>query len=740
MFNVERREHGTFVPERHLPDLLATLPDVLLVVDDHATILYANAAAITSVGATKEALLGGTLWQWFPHLVTLEFHQALGKVLHARQPFQVKYRSLVTSTWFHLYLWPTSAGIAIVIHEGGEPTRPQKTFHQQELELQDVLECVSTSVVILTPEGRVLNINQAPLTSARMQRADVLGKLFAKTFWWSDAPAAQQHMSAAIARASRGETIHFEVRIRTHAGHSDRAVTITPHLDGDGRVDYLTYTSSDITARKQIEDELRSLVDSMLQIVWMARPDGSMVYMNRRWRDYTGMTTEQAQGNGWLQDVHPDDQQTTLAAWRTALQTGGVYEVEQRLRQGTTGAYCWFLARGAPCKDQRGAIVKWVGTCTDIEDQKRTEEALRQSQRRVNHLMNSSIIGIFLTEGDDIVEANATFLRMTGYMQEDLRQRRVNWASMTLPMYTSLAQQVHQELAIQKYTTPFETELVCRDGSRLPVLMGGVIFQEQVLQGIGFVLDNSARKELEQRKDNFLSMASHELKTPLTAVKIQTQLVRKRLVRQGLAEAAAALARIEGPAKQLERLIGELLDVSKIQAGRLEYLQEPVDLDALLHEVAETMQQMSTTHTIVVRGATAHVLVGDKGRLEQVFINLLSNAMKYSPDASTIEIEASASAEIATICVCDHGIGIPREQREKIFERFYRVADLSQRMVPGLGMGLYIVAEIVKQHGGTITVDSEGGKGSTFQVTLPLRGAGQCGVRLPHHHAMDGEA
>ncbi len=606
---------------------------------------------------------------------------------------EVQYRSLVTSTWLHVHLWPTNSGIVVALHERREPAVLQDAFQQEQVP-QDILESLLTSVVIP----------------------------FAQTFWWSDAPAVQQHVRAAIAQASMGETIHFEARIRTHAcGHLERAATITPHLDEDGHVEYLIYTSSDITARKQIEDELRAVVDTMLQIVWIARPDGSVEYVNRRWRDYTSMTTEQAQGDGWLQDVHPDDRQTTLAAWRTALQTGGVYEVEFRLRYGMTGAYRWFLVRGAPCKDQQGTIVKWVGTCTDIEEQKRIEEALRQSQERVNQLLNSSIIGIFLAEGDDVVEANATFLRMTGYTREDLRQRHVNWASMTLPVYASLAQQVHQELAIQNYTTPFETELVCKDGSRLPVLMGGVTFQDNMLQGIGFVLDNSARKELEQRKDDFLSMASHELKTPLTAVKIQTQLVRKRLVRQGLAETAAALARIEEPVKQLERLIGELLDVSKIQAGRLEYVRKPVDLDALLHEVAETMQQMSTTHSIVVRGATAHLLVGDKGRLEQVFINLLSNAIKYSPDACTVEIEASASAEIVTIRVLDHGIGIPQEQREKIFERFYRVGDLSQRAVPGLGMGLYIVAEIVKQHGGTIVVESEVGKGSTFTVALPLK-------------------
>jgi signal transduction histidine kinase len=235
------------------------------------------------------------------------------------------------------------------------------------------------------------------------------------------------------------------------------------------------------------------------------------------------------------------------------------------------------------------------------------------------------------------------------------------------------------------------------------------------------VLDNSARKELEQRKDDFINMASHELRTPLTAVKIQTQLVRKRLAKHSQHEAATALCRVEGPVKQLERLIAELLDVSRIQAGRLEYIRERVDLDELLREVTDTMQHMSPSHAILVRGSVQTSLIGDRDRLRQVFTNLLSNAIKYSPDAKTVEVELSATAEAVTIRVTDHGLGIPREQRDKIFERFYRASDLSQRAIPGLGMGLYIVAEIVKRHGGTITVDSEVGKGSTFTVTLPTK-------------------
>jgi signal transduction histidine kinase len=253
------------------------------------------------------------------------------------------------------------------------------------------------------------------------------------------------------------------------------------------------------------------------------------------------------------------------------------------------------------------------------------------------------------------------------------------------------------------------------------VVVGGVVLEHHPRQCINFVLDNSARKELEQRKDDFIGMASHELRTPLTALKLQTQLVRKRLERQSHHEAATALSRVEGPVKQLERLIGELLDVSKIQAGRLEYVRETVDLDALLWEIADTMQQTHPSHSILVHGAVRASLMEDRDRLGQVFTNLLSNAIKYSPDAETVEMDLSASPETVTIRVHDHGLGIPREQRDKIFERFYRASDLSQRAIPGLGMGLYIVAEIVKHHGGTITVDSEVGKGSTFHVALPLK-------------------
>jgi PAS domain S-box-containing protein len=227
--------------------------------------------------------------------------------------------------------------------------------------------------------------------------------------------------------------------------------------------------------------------------------------------------------------VHPEDAERAVALRHQTLQTGGPFENEYRFRNGQTGGYRWFLARALPVRDETGQIVKWFGTSTDIDEQKRTEEALRQSQKRIRALIDSNIIGIVSQEGEEevLVETNEAFLHMTGYTQEDVRNRTLNLVKITPPEQALLFQRTLQEVTARGQHTPFETELVCKDGSRLSVLVGGVTFQERPRQMIGFVLDNSARKELEQRKDDFINMASHELRNPLTVLKMQGQLVRR---------------------------------------------------------------------------------------------------------------------------------------------------------------------------------------------------------------------
>jgi PAS domain S-box-containing protein len=350
---------------------------------------------------------------------------------------------------------------------------------------------------------------------------------------------------------------------------------------------------------------LQWFTDALPQKVWLADEHGHPYYLNKQWYDYTGLTAEELQDGTWLQVLHPEDVASHYHTWQRALMTGVDALCEVRLRS-KTGVYRWHSICGLAQRSAEGRILLWVSICTDIDEQKRTEQALKVSEKKL------------------------------------------------------------------------------------------------------------------RRRDDFISMASHELKTPLAVLKMQTQLVQKRLAKQGFHDFAAALVRIEAHIQKLERLNRDLLDVSKVQAGRLDYVEETVDLDELLFEIAEAMQQLHPTHTIMRRGAAKNQLVGDRDRLGQVFTNLLSNAIKYSPSADTVELEIGSSAEALTVRVRDHGIGIPQEQREKIFERFYRVVDPRTNAFPGMGMGLSIVAEIVKDSGGTITVESEIGKGSAFQVTLPL--------------------
>jgi PAS domain S-box-containing protein len=849
MFNARQARRLTPEPCELPLHLLETLPGAFFFIDGTEAIVYANTSAQTIADARLEALQGHSFWRGAAPLVSSMLYQAVRKARRTREPLEVEYVSPVTGNWLHVQLAPSVGGLLLLFHEKKGPARGAETVIPGRHFAADVLESMYVEVGCLTPEGILLEINEVSLADARIQREKVIGLQFADTPWWTFYPASREQLRAAITRASRGETVRFETPVRLREGKDlHLEVTITPHQDEEHQVAYLVYVGTDITERKRAEETTHTLVDAIPHLVWIANPDGYATYSNHRLLAYLMMTNEQVKVAGWLAGVHPDDRRQIWENWRTAVQTEGPYEgehrlqdgtsgayrwflirsvpqrnaqgtilcwvgtctdieeqkqaeqrlkeseqnwrvlaetvpqlvwieradgyveyvnqrytdyvqaepeqlhsagwshflhpddagrtlsawrhtcesgepyeIEYRLRQGQTGTYRWFLARAMPVREESGRIVRWFGTCTDIEEQKRIEEALRQSQERANVLMNSSIIGIFVYAGDLIVDANDTFLRMTGYTREDLRTGQMNWMQMTPPEDMDRTRQAHQELAIQQSMTPYEQEYICQDGHRLPVLLGAVSFQRSPRQGIAFVLDNAARKELERRKDDFINMASHELRTPLTALKMQTQMVRKQLEKQSHHEAACALLRVEGPIKQLERLIGELLDVSKIQAGRLVYIQEPVDLDALLREIADTMHHLHPEHTILVRGSVQTSLVGDRDRLRQVFTNLLSNAIKYAPDARTVEVGLCASEEAVTIQVQDHGPGIPPEQRAKIFERFYRDTGPSQQAVPGLGMGLYIVAEIVKGHRGTITVDSDIGKGSTFTVTLPRR-------------------
>lgn len=705
-----------------LRQILKGLPGALVVINDAAIIIYASEGIQTMTGMAPEAVCGKSLWSCVPQLVSTTLHQAVHVTRQSEEPTRVEYISPVTRLRVHASLSPTDQGLTIFFQYPLEP-------RQAKDELRALVDAIPQVVWVMYPDGTCDYCNHRWYDYTGQHPEQAQGDGWLQCIHPDDR---QRILSVWQRAAQSGEVYEVEQRVRQNATGVYRwfLARALPMRDESGQVVKWLGTCTDIENQKQTEQQLkenweswRVLAEAVPQLVWTAFSDGQFEYANQRCCEYTGVTLEELQRNRWahLQFIHPDDREGNRIRWQHALATGEMYEHEERLKNGLTGVYRWFLVRALPVRNEAGRITKWFGTCTDIENQKRTEQALRQSQERIRALVDSNMIGIVFLEGEEevLVEANEAFFHMTGYSQMDVLNRTLTREKITPPEQAALFAWASEESATHGQHTPFEADIVCRDGNHLPVLVGSVPLQGYPRQVISFVLDNSARKELEQRKDDFISMAGHELRNPLTALKVQAQLIRKRLHKQGLADVAAAFARMERPIKQLERLIAELLDVSKIQAGRLEYIQELVDVDALLQEIVDTMQQAHSSHRIRVNGRTKSRLKGDRDRLGQVFTNLLSNAMKYSPNAQTIEVNLQATPETVSIQVRDHGLGIPREQCDKIFERFYRATSPQQAAISGLGMGLYIVAEIVKRHGGTITVESEVAKGSTFTVTFP---------------------
>lgn len=225
------------------------------------------------------------------------------------------------------------------------------------------------------------------------------------------------------------------------------------------------------------------------------------------------------------------------------------------------------------------------------------------------------------------------------------------------------------------------------------------------------------RRSLERRKDDFISFASHELKTPITSLKISTQIIEKMLKGKDDKRTLLHMRRMDKQVNRLIALINNMLDVSKIQRSSLELTEERFLLPELINEIAETIQN-STNRTIVRKWQFKGEVVGDRERIGQVIANLLSNAAKYSPRGGKIVVTTKPSGRSITVSIKDHGVGIPKEYQSKIFDRFYRIPE-GRPSLPGLGIGLYLSSMIIKLHDGDMWVESKEGKGSTFSFSIP---------------------
>jgi signal transduction histidine kinase len=233
--------------------------------------------------------------------------------------------------------------------------------------------------------------------------------------------------------------------------------------------------------------------------------------------------------------------------------------------------------------------------------------------------------------------------------------------------------------------------------------------------------DITEKKHIEDQKDDFIAIASHELKTPVTSLKAYTQLLQKHPLITNDQKASAMLEKMDDQMNRLTELMASFMNVYKMRSGKLRLAKQHFQLEELIAEVIGNFQYTISSHIVERTDHTKVEVFADKARIYQVLVNLISNAIKYSPDSDKVKVSQKPEIDKVIVSVQDYGMGIPKEDQKRIYERFFRAKGKKEGNIPGLGLGLFISAEIIKQHGGELWVKSTEGKGSTFYFSLPQK-------------------
>ena len=471
----------------------------------------------------------------------------------------------------------------------------------------------------------------------------------------------------------------------------------------------------DITDRKRTEEtllHLAAIVASSDDAILSKNLDGIITSWNAAAERIYGYSSQEIVGQS-VMILFPQNQEGELTQIMDSIRRGEHINHYETTRVRKNGTKLTVSVTVSPVKDSTGTIIGASAIARDITEQKQLEAKFRR-------LFDSNLVGVFVSDfAGTFLEANDALLHLLGYTRRELQTGMMERDILTPQEFHTLSQHATKALQEIGASGTYEKEYLHKSGKRIPVLVA-VSRIEQTETCLGFVVDMSERKELDKRKDEFISMASHELKTPVTSLKGFLSLLQRRLAVPHDEKTQHYLTRMEAQINKLTKLINDLLDLSKMQTGQLAYREERFEFDPLVQEILENVQETTQTHCLQLEGASQAEVFGDRDRIGQVLINLLNNAIKYSPQADKVLISVTKEDHHVLVSIQDFGIGIAQEHQDKIFERFYQVTDLEEKTYPGLGIGLYISYKIIKRHGGQMRVESEKNKGSTFWIALPL--------------------
>jgi PAS domain S-box-containing protein len=574
-----------------------------------------------------------------------------------------------------------------------------------------------------------------------------------ETFIGHVLPEDRQHVDKAFrAAVENGTGWHFECRIRRAGDGEIRWIEASsePLTGNDGRVVKIFGLVGDITARKAAEEALReserkfrAIADTMPQIVWSTRADGYHDYFNRRWYEFTGLSPEDSDGEGWNPTLHPEDRERAWTAWRHSLETGDPYEVEYRFRS-KDGSYRWFIGRALAIRNERGEIERWFGTCTDVQEIIEARDVLARSREELEREVEART-----AERDNIWRYSND---MMAVMEFNGRRRAINpaWSRilghgeemlLTTPFFElthpddreKLAQAV-QQLAAGKPIFQFEDRLRHKDGSYRLISWTGVPGKD-VFYAIGRdVTEQRATEEALHQAQKMEAVGqltggiAHDFNNLLTGIIGGLDMMQRRISQGRTGEieryTTAAMTAANRAAALTHRLLAfsrrQPLDPKPVEANRLVTGME----ELLRRTIGEAIQLE------IVTAGGLWLTKCDPNQLESAILNLAINARDAMPGGGKLTIEtcnahldsayAAKSREVrpgqyVCICVTDTGTGMSPDVIAKAFEPFFTTKPIGQ----GTGLGLSMIYGFTRQSNGYAKIYSEIGKGTTIKLYLP---------------------
>lgn len=513
----------------------------------------------------------------------------------------------------------------------------------------------------------------------------------------------------------------------------------------------LTGIAEDVTERRRHEAALREqlhyfrdLTETLSQLVWGTRPDGHCDYLSPQWLQYTGVPAHAQHGDGWLELVHPDDRGAVAQAWRGAVRADGPYHIEMRLRRHD-GAYRWFMTRGRPLRDGDGQVRHWFGTCTDIDDMRRARDELQRQHDRfeiiaatspsVVHSLRRAPDGNFsVTYGAERMAemygvppellARDAILAFRAHVHPDDLPRLGMSVERSFREHTPWRAQFrvrHPERG-ERWMEAHSMPTHAADGST--VWHGTVtdITERRESEGRVMTLNNELERRVSERTaelqrtaselEAFSYSVSHDLRAPLLAIDGFAKLVLERCAADLSADGRRFVGIIRDSSTKMTQLIDDLLAFSRL--GRQAPGRHPVDMQMLVRDALATLAPMREGREVTFCVAPLPPCEGDPAMLRQVWINLLSNALKYTRLRPMAKVEVGFRD--GAYYVRDNGAGFDMKHAHKlfqVFERLHRAEDFE-----GSGVGLAIVQRVVERHGGAVGVDAVPDQGATFRFTI----------------------